>query len=323
AAAEIRALAESLGIPVATEIGGRGIVSDDHELSVSLPTAHRLWSRVDVVLAVGTRLRRPYAEWGVAGLRIIRVDVDEREIHRVAPPEVALVGDAASIVRALADGLPPAGPGRPRTDWTAAVAVAKSEVEQEISTLVPQVDYLDAMRAALPDDGYFVDELTQVGYTARVAFPVRRPSTYISSTYLGALGFGYASALGVKIAHPERPVLSISGDGGFLYTAMELATAVQHGIGVVAVVFNDSSYANVERSQRNYMKRALGTDLLNPDFAALAESFGAYGVLANDPPDLRTEIEKGFTRTRIPTVIEVPVGDLPNPWPFIRLPKVR
>ncbi|GAA2425324.1 thiamine pyrophosphate-dependent enzyme [Streptomyces macrosporus] len=320
ASAEIAALAESLKAPVTTELGGRGIVSDEHELSVSLPVAHRLWPHADVVLAVGTRLLRPQVEWGVDGLRIIRVDLDEEEIHRVSSPEVSLVGDAAEVVRALLDGLEPVDE---REEWLAMAADARRGVDVEIARLTPQVDFVGAMRSALPEDGFFVDEMTQVGYVARVAFPVLRPSTYVLPTYVGALGFGFATSLGVKIAHPERAVLSISGDGGFLFTAAELATAVQHGIGVVAVVFNDGSFSNVKRSQLKFLDSTIATELHNPDFVGFAEAFGAVGVRADGPEQLKTEIERAFARPRTPTVIEVPVGDMPNPWPLIRLPRVR
>lgn len=320
ATAEITAIAELLKAPVTTELGGRGIVSDEHELSVSLPTAHRLWPEADTVLAVGTRLLRPQIEWGVKDLRIIRVDLDEREIHRVSPPEFSLVGDAAEVVRALLDGLSPV---RDREEWLTRAAQAEREVDAEIGRLTPQVDYVRAIRGALPEDGFFVDEMTQVGYVARVAFPVLRPSTYVLPTYVGALGFGFATALGVKLAHPGRAVVSISGDGGFLYTASELATAVQHEIGVVAVVFNDGSYSNVKRSQLKFMETTIATELHNPDFTRLAEAFGAVGVRAHGPTELGTQIEEALTRTSTPTVIEVPVGDMPNPWPFIRLPRVR
>ncbi|MEV6595769.1 thiamine pyrophosphate-dependent enzyme [Actinoplanes sp. NPDC051346] len=320
ATAEITELAELIKAPVTTELGGRGIVSDEHELSVSLPAAHRLWPHADVVLAVGTRLYRPQVEWGVDGLQIIRVDLDEEEIHRVSSPAVPLVGDAAAVVRSLLDGLRPVDD---RKEWLARVADARRGVDAELAELTPQVDFLRAMRDALPDDGFFVDEMTQVGYVARLAFPVRQPSTYVLPTYCGALGFGFATALGVKIAHPGRAVLSISGDGGFLYTAAELATAVQHGIGVVAVVFNDCSFSNVERSQRKFMASTIATDLQNPDFVRFAEAFGAVGVRAHNPEELRTEIERAFDRTRTPTVIEVPVGEMANPWPWIRLPRIR
>lgn len=320
AVAEINKLAEQLQAPVTTELGGRGIVSDEHELSISLPVAHRLWPHADVVLAVGTRFLRPQVEWGTQGLQVIRIDLDEEEIYRVSAPAVPLVGDATEVMRALCNGLPTVPD---RREWLRTVAQARSDIALEIAQLTPQVEFIDAMRSALPADGFFVDEMTQVGYVARFALPIMHPSTYILPTYHGALGFGFATSLGVKVAHPERAVLSISGDGGFLYTGAELATAVQHGIGVVAVVFNDECFANVKRSQQKFMKPTIATELRNPDFVAFAEAFGAVGARADGPEELRAEIERALRRPRVPTVIEVPVGEMANPWPLIRLPRVR
>ena len=233
AAPEINELAERLKAPVTTELGGRGIVSDEHELAITLPAAHRLWPHADVVLAVGTRLLRPQVEWGIDGLQIIRIDLDPEEIHRVASPAVPIVGDAAEVLRALLEGLTPVGN---RVEWLTKVAEARQAINAQIATLTPQIDYVNAIRSALPRDGFFVDELTQTGYVARVALTVMEPSTYVLATYVGALGFGFAASLGVKVAHPGRAVVSISGDGGFLYAAAELATAIQHEIGVVAIV---------------------------------------------------------------------------------------
>ncbi|QTD99703.1 thiamine pyrophosphate-dependent enzyme [Streptomyces cyanogenus] len=321
AAAEVTALAERLQAPVTSEMGGRGIPGDDHDLALPYPAAHRLWPRVDVVLAVGTRFMRPQVEWGLDDrLKVIRVDLDAEEIKRVARPEVALVADAGEALRALLAELP-AVTGREQ--WLAEARRARRGVEEELARLVPQIDFIRAMRGALPEDGFFVDELTQVGYTARVAFPALRPYTYVPATYQGGLGFGFATALGVQVANPGRAVLSVSGDGGFLYTANELATAVQHRIPVVAVVFNDNCYANIARSQRSLLGRTIATDLHNPDFVAYAESFGARGVRAEGPGELAAAVTEAFRRTDVPTVIEVPVGEMPSPWSLIRLPRVR
>lgn len=317
---EVRQLAALLLAPVTTELGGRGVVSDLDALSIPLAVAHDVWAEADVVLAVGTRLLRPQVEWGTDGLRVVRVDLDPVEIHRVATPEVALVGDAAELLGAVLDGMDPVAE---REEWWQRIDRARRAVDERQSVIEPQVHWVRAIREALPDDGFFVDEMTQVGYAARLALPVLEPSTYVLPTYVGALGFGFATALGVKVAHPDRAVVSISGDGGFTYTLPELATAVQHGIGVVAVVFNDQCYSNVARSQEKFLAQTIGTDLHNPDFVALAESFGAVGVLARTPEELRSEIEKALVRDDIPTVIEVPVGAMPNVWQLIRLPRVR
>lgn len=322
ASAEITKLAECLSAPVTSELGGKGIVSDAHPLSIPFPAAHRLWPKADVVLALGTRFMRPQVEWGLDDtLRVIRVDIDPAEIERVAKPAIGIVADVEQVVATLLERLLPSV--RDRKPWLAEVMAARQRVNADISRLVPQVDFINAMRDALPEDGFFIDELTQVGYTARIAFPTLKHSTYIPATYQGGLGFGFATALGVKVANPGSAVLSVSGDGGFLYTACELATAVQHQIPVVAVVFNDNSFANIKRSQQALLGVTVATDLHNPDFVRFAESFGAHGVRVDNPDGLRTEIAAGFGRSGTPTVIEVPVGEMPSPWSLIRLPRVR
>src|SRR6201999_891650 len=139
----------------------------------------------------------------------------------------------------------------------------------------PQVGYLGAIRKALPEDGILVDELTQMGYVARLAWPTYKPRTVLSTGYQGTRGWGYATSLGVKVARPDTPVVSINGDGGFLFTAMEMATAAQNKIGTVAVVFSDGAYGNVKRIQQlAYKGRTIASDLHNPDFVKLGESFG-------------------------------------------------
>ena len=183
--------------------------------------------------------------------------------------------------------------------------------------------YLDVLRAGLPDDGIFVEELTQVGYVARFGFPVYHPRSYIGSGYQGTLGFGFATALGVKVGNPDRPVLSISGDGGFMYNVQELSTAVQQGIDLVAVVFSDGAFGNVQRMQvEDYGGKVIATDLHNHDFVTLAESFGAQGLRANSLSELGRALETGFA-TPGPTLIDVPIGNTPAPWAYLNLPKAR
>ena len=144
--------------------------------------------------------------------------------------------------------------------------------------------------------------------------PVYQPHTFIASGYQGCLGWGFPTALGAKVAFPDRAVLSISGDGGFLFCANELATAVQHGINTVTVVFNDGAFGNVRRMQKEfYDARINSTDLVNPDFVALAESYGALGVRVHSANGLRDALTDAFSAD-LPVVIEVPVGEMPGPW---------
>ena len=168
------------------------------------------------------------------------------------------------------------------------------------------------MREELDEDGIFVDELTQVGYAARINFPVYKPRSFISSGYQGTLGYGFPTALGVKVAKPDLPVLSIAGDGGFMFSVQELATAVQHEIPLVTIIFNNDAYGNVRTMQiRDYDERVIATDLLNPDFVKLAEAFGANAFRADDEKGLRQALRYGF-KSNLPTVIEVPIGETPS-----------
>ena len=319
----LRALAEALDAPVMTFRMGRGVMDGRHPLDVRLPVGHRLWAEADVVLLVGTRGQNPLGAWGTAGLKIIRVDCDPEEITRFGAPSLALTGDAAAILPALAAALP--GVNRARPGRAAHVAAVKAEVMGRVATkLAPQIAFLEAMRAELPEDGIFVDELTQVGYVSRIAWRATEGRSFLSTGLQGTLGWGFASALGAAHACPGRKVLSVNGDGGFMFTVQEMATAVQHGIPLVAVVFNDSAFGNVKGFQKQHFGgRTIASDLRNPDFPRLAESFGAQGLRATSPEELRTALRQGFAKTDGPTLIEVPVGELPSPWEFIMLPKCR
>ena len=166
--------------------------------------------------------------------------------------------------------------------------------------------------------------MTQIGFAARLAFPVFKPRTFLSPGYQDPLGWGFATALGAQHARPDVPVVSISGDGGFLFTATEMATAIRHRIPLTTIVFNDGAYGNVRRiQQERFGNRLIASDLANPDFVAFAESFGAAAERARTPEELRPALRRAFARRDGPTLIEVPVGALPSPWEFIQMPKVR
>lgn len=321
ASAQIRQLAERLGAPVVAGWMGRGVMDDRSPLSLSLTMAHRLWPEVDVALAIGSRFQRVQTDWGLdAAVKVIRIDLDPVEITRHARPEVALLADAGEALAAL---LPHVRAGD-RVGWRTRIAQAKAEVSALYRReLAPQVAYLEAIRAALPEDGILVEDLTQVGYVARIAFPVHGPRQYLTSGYQGTLGHAYPSALGAKVARPDRAVVALAGDGGFMYNVQELATAVQHGIAVVAIVFNDGAYGNVKRMQRElYGNRVIASDLVNPDFVRLADSFGVFALAVDNPDDLQDALEQALARDA-PALIEVKVGEFPDPWRHIVLPRVR
>lgn len=319
---ELKTVAELLQAPVVAVTNGKGVLDSRHYLSVTGPHGHRLWAEADVVLGVGTRMQRPLTAWGTDdALKLIRIDLDPVEITRIRPPTIGIVADAKLSLAALRAELPKHN--RARASRETEMSALKEEMDEKFATLQPQYDYLQMIREELPDDGLLVEEVTQVGYVSQFAYPVYRPRTLITSSYQGTLGYGFATALGVKVAHPDKPVLSISGDGGFMYNVQELATAVLHKIPLVAVVFVDGAFGNVQRMQKEqYGGRVIASELHNPDFAQLAETFGAAGVKATTMPALRQAMRDGFER-KGPTLIEVPVGVMPSPWHFWMMPKVR
>jgi acetolactate synthase-1/2/3 large subunit len=282
ASPEVTQLSGMLQAPVLGYRRGRGVLDSRDPFSVTLPLGRELWGEADAVLAVGTRLLEPLTRWGVDNdLKIVRVDADPEEPARYRRPKVALIGDAAPILRRLIEELAKYNSRRtPRDDE---MRVRQIKTRGRLSKLAPQLAFLDAIRAELPEDGIYVDEVTQIGFAARLAFPVYRPRTFLSPGYQDNLGWGYATALGAQHARLDVPVLSINGDGGFLYTGNELATAMRHRIPLVAVVFVDGAFGNVRRIQQEHFgNRLIACDLSNPDFVKYAESFGAAGRRARN-----------------------------------------
>ena len=322
ASPEVTQLSDLLQAPVLAYRRGRGVLDGRSPFSVTLPLGRDLWGEADAVLAVGTRLLTPMNAWGVdKDLQIVRVDADRDEPARLRKPKVALIGDAAPILRRLIDAL--AKYNARRASRRDEMLQRQAKLRERLNKLAPQLAFLDVIRTELPEDGIYVDEVTQIGFAARLAMPVYKPRTFLSPGYQDNLGWGYATALGAQHARPDVPVLSINGDGGFLYTGNELATAMRHRIPLVAVVFADGAFGNVRRiQQEQFGNRLIASDLANPDFVKYAESFGAAGRRARSPAELGAALKAAFA-AREPTLIEVPVGPMPSPWEFIHMPRVR
>ena len=185
------------------------------------------------------------------------------------------------------------------------------------------MSFLHAIRAALPDDGIYVEEVTQIGFASRLALPVHAPRTYLSPGYQDTLGWGYGTALGAQAAARGRKVVLATGDGGFMFQGTELATAMRHGLPLVVVVFDDGAFGNVRRIQKQqYGNRLIASDLANPDFVRFAESFGMAAWRATTPDALEAALREAFAR-EAPGLIHVPVGEMPSPWDMILLPRIR
>ena len=320
--AEITQLVDLLSAAAVAFRNGHGVVSHDNPMRVGMPAAHDLWPKVDVVIGLGTRLNTQQMQWGVDDdLKIVHIDIDADEIGRVCEPTVGINADLADALPLLLAALEGQAP---RAAWAETVTNTRARFDVRYEAELPdQLGWLTAIRDELPRDGIFVDELTQCGYVSRFAFPSYSPRTFISTGYQGTLGYGYATALGAANARPDVPVVNIAGDGGSLFTVSELATAVHHQIPLTTVVFTDNAFGNVKLLQRtNFDERFIASDLTSPDFVKLADAFGARGLRATTPTELRERLRESIGAEG-PTLIEVPVGTLPNPWPFVLMPKVR
>ncbi len=319
---EVRALAEALQAPVVSYRNGNGVIDGRDDLSLFLPAAHPYWQKTDAVLAIGSYLRNPIKDWGVdARMKIIRIDVDPASHAIIHQPDLAITARAETVLPQLLERV--AHYNHPRPSRQAEMRSLRTAWAEQTTYLEEQLGYLQVIREELGEEGIFVDELTQVGFASRITFPTYHPRTFISTGYQGTLGYGFPTALGVKVARPDVPVIAVTGDGGFMFAVQELATAVQQRIGLVTLLFNNNQYGNVQQMQRElYGNRVIASDLHNPDFVRMAESYGAQAFRATTLDALRSAIRKGLA-TDLPTLIEIPVGDLPSVDRFRRLPKIR
>lgn len=326
----IRALAEALDAPVAAFRGGRGVMPEDADLGVSSYAAWRLWPETDALIGIGSRLEMPYMRWeGMMKLvdrpaappHLIRVDIDPEEMTRLVP-HAPVVADAETGARALRAEVLRLRGAEKDTGSAARrerIAGVKREARAAIEKIQPQLSYLDVIRDVLPRDGFLTSELSQVGFASYFGFPVLEPRTYVSEGFQGTLGFGFPTALGVKAANPEKPVVCITGDGGFMFAVQELATAAQEGIGLVTLLFNNASFGNVLRDQQvGFGNRIIGSVLQNPDFMMLAQAFGIEGHRVASPEALRPVLAKALGgKSPVLIEIEVPQGSETSPWEFI------
>ena len=325
ASVEIRELAEMLGASVTSFRSGRGVVSEDSTWGISSATAHLLWPETDLLIGIGSRLEMQYMRWESmahyidrppeGGAKLIRIDIDQKEMQRFKP-DVAVVADAADATRALIEK---AGRKGFKSGDLDRIAETKARARKDIQEIQPQMSYLDTIREVLPRDGYFVEELCQVGFTSIYGFDIYEPRTYVTTGYQGTLGYGFPTAIGVKAAMPDRAVLSIIGDGGFMFGMPELASAAQHDIGLITIIFNNHSFGNVRRDQQlKYDSNLIGADLDNPDFVKLAESFGVTGYRVESPDELKPALAKAIDEDK-PAIIEVLLerGSETNPWKYI------
>lgn len=317
ASAEVLRLAEALQAPVVPFRSGRGVISDDHPLGFTCASGSRLWQQADVIVGIGSRLELIWSRWPKhnIGVKLVNIDVDPMQ-HVRLKADAGLTGDAGKTAAVLADNLEKLPS---RSSRYSEYAEVKNTIAQDIMKIKPQIEYLRAIRDVLPRDGFVSEETSQVGFASIYGIPIYEPRTFVSCGHQGTLGYGFPTCLGVKVGNPDKCVVSIMGDGGFMFGIQELTTAVEHGINLVTVLFNNNSYGNVLRDQQQlYGGRDVSSKLLTPDFAKVAEAFGVTYFNASTPANLRTVLESAF-KSDTPCLIEVPIeqGSETSPWEFL------
>ena len=314
-------LAEATNIPVVTSGGGKGTIPDSHPLCYGsrlspagemhqMNQLFEVMQSADVVIGIGTRfsLGNPAGE----SCTLININIDDSELTMVQSNTIPLHGDARATIEALLPFLIEAGAGERPSPEDAVTAARRLIAYYDIRLQEPQYPILETIKNNIPEDTFTVWDVTQFGYYSRTHYRVNHPKTYIDSGYSFNLGFSFSTALGAKVARPDRPVVCIIGDGGFMFNATELSTAVRYGINAVTIVFRDDAYGNVARDLDEMFDGTYETDLVNPDLVKFAESFGAVGMRADDPMDLEKLLPLAL-ESQTPVVIDMPVRDLPLP----------
>jgi acetolactate synthase I/II/III large subunit len=317
---ELLELAQAINAPVITTAEGKGAIPEDNPLYLGSfyyghGPGHRALPRADVILAIGSRLHLvPRVPWAIQPhQRLIQIDADAEEVGRNFPSAVGIAANGRLSLQSLLDDL---GGKTRSSQWTQGeVAAIRQQTYEEIKQMAPlQVQIIETMRQELDDDAILVSGTTEIGYWSHLAFPVLKPRSYITSGYFATLGYAFPTALGAKIGNPHRQVIATSGDGGFMYASSELATAVQEGINTVTLVFNNGMLgASHSDQERRYNGRIIGTELHNPDFARLAEVYGAMGIRLSSHQELGNALRTAL-RAQRPVVIEIPIPNLRPPF---------
>lgn len=320
ASESVAELAELVQAAVTTRRMGHGVLPTQHPLMVPITSAHELWPTADVVVGIGSRIEWPLGAWGYdPDLTLIQINVDPDELDRHGITDVGILADADQACRALIDAIGPLD----RPSRVAELDELRASFADRTSHMEPQRSYTAAIRDVLPADGVFVEDVTQIGFAAHLFYDHLQPRTFLSSGAAGTLGAGTAVAIGASAA-TDRPVVGVTGDGGFLFTATELATAVQHDIPCNILLFNDGAYGNVKRIQQERFgeDRTIASTLQNPDMAKLADAFGVRYWHADSPDTLRPALGASIEHDG-PCLVEVTVDAMPSPWPFLRMPRNR
>ena len=314
AAADVRRLAEALAIPVITTTAGKGILPEDHPLSLGAtlpfqPVQDRI-AAADAVLAIGTELGETdllytCRQYRFAPGALIRVDIDPRQLTMNHHPALGILGDAATTARGLADACAPEAPAALTRQRQGEVTELRTALTGEWSAEADRHKLvLDAMAQVLEDDALICADSTQIAYTGCHYYPSRLPGCWLFPSGYGTLGSALPAAIGARLGCPDRQVVALVGDGSLLYTLSEITTAVENGLGFPVVVWNNRAYAEIRDEMERGQIPRIGVDLYTPDFVTIARGFGCEALHVDSLDRLRQELVAAFGRDR-PTLLQI------------------
>ena len=317
-------LAEALQAGVFTTLNGKSAIPWTNPFNLGMnrgPSASTpagaYYAEADVIVGIGSRLAGLGGSIVPGDKQLIHIDIDSEEIGRSHENTYGLSGDAGKTMKELASRIRSSGS---RPSQIAKISEIKNTVFDSAPGTQPQWDILRRLQAGAPNDTILIPDSTQIGYYSMAYWKIASRNSYLGSGYSGNLGYAFPTGLGAKVAQPDRPVVVVAGDGGFMYNVSEMATAVQHGINLVTVVFNDNAYGNVGRDLDIGWGGQYGTDLHNPDFPRLARSFGMEAIQVKDPTKVGDSLKDAIQMDK-PVLVEVPVDRMPVPGFFGQRPQ--
>ncbi len=315
AGGDLEAIAEILQATVVTTNGGKGIVSDAHPLNLGTtmtrPAVQQLIGAADVVLAVGTEIGQTDHFAGtkldLSG-KLIRIDIDPQKLDDLYEAEIGIVSDARPIAAALRAAL---AETPPRASREASIGEARDAAFTDLSSRERQhLRLLGALRGAVPDDTIVYTDMTQLAYTASWGFPVFGERQWLYPAGFCTLGPALPGAIGAKLAVPDRPVMALAGDGGFMFTVQELVTGAELELPIPIILWNNSGYQQIRGDMQRKGIATIGVNGRNPDFMGLAAAMHCHGVRPADGAELAKAVANAFNSDR-PTIIEVLES---SPW---------